>query len=149
MSKSVIVAIIAVAIIFLERVVLGVMAVAAGTSSVLNLVLTGGISGLILVGVIKGHKLAWQWGRILGMVGAVILSFIAIMLITHSNPQNVAAVVIIGSQAILLYILFFTLGTAGARKYFHLICPVCGSTKAKAADFLFAKAKCKDCDNQW
>ena len=149
MSKSVVIAIAAVSIVFLERIVLGIMGVMAGTYSLLGLVLTAGISALILVGIIKGHRLAWQWGRILGIISAVLLTIITIAAITQLNPQNGAAVVIIGSQAILLYVLFFSLGTADAKKYFQLVCSACGSTKAKAANFFFTKVKCGDCNNQW
>jgi hypothetical protein len=150
MSKSVAVAIVAVSIVFLERLIVGIAAVAAGTTSLLSVVLTAGISVLILAGIIIGHKLAWQWGRILGMLSAVMLSYATVIgLIARSEQQVKFPVIIFGSQAILLFILFFALGTEGSKKYFKLVCPKCNSTNAKAANFFFTKAKCKDCSNQW
>ncbi len=149
MSKSVVIAIAVVSIIFLERIVLGVAAITAGTGSLLGLALTGGISALILVGIIKGHKLAWQWGRILGLVGAIIMSLITVMIFANPNPENSLFGVISGSQAILLFILFFAIGTTDARIHFRLICPKCGSMKTKAANFFFTKARCKTCNIEW
>jgi hypothetical protein len=146
MPKSVIVAIAAVSIVFLERVVLGVVAVAAGTASLLGVVLTGGISVIILVGMIKRHRLAWQWGRILGLIGAILLTSIVISAIRMGLGT---AAIICGSQAILLYIVFFMLGTIGAKEYFRLVCPTCNQVTTKGADFFFSKAKCKACNIEW
>lgn len=149
MSKSVIIAIIVVSIFFMERVILGITAIAAGRGSLLAIIISAGISALILVGIIKGNKLAWQWGRILGFLSAVLLSILAVGAIVNSDISVRTAGVIFGSQAILLYILFFALGTESSRKYFQLVCPKCGSKKIKAGNFFFTKTKCKSCNDKW
>src|SRR4029079_4459314 len=41
-----------------------------------------GLGGLILIGMITGHRLAWQWGRVLGILAAILYTFIAIITVT-------------------------------------------------------------------
>jgi hypothetical protein len=151
MSKSMIIAIVAVSTLFIINAVFSVIALVGGTTTSLRVIITGGLLGLILIGIIKGHRLAWQWGRVLGLLSAVLASFIAIALIFAQTPKSGTVVVeiIFGLQAILLYVLFFALGTAGAKAHFRLVCSACGSMKTKAANFSFTKAKCKACKNEW
>jgi hypothetical protein len=153
MPTSVIIAIAAVSIVFLERVILGLVAVAAGTASLLVVLLSGGLSAIILIGIIKGHRLAWQWGRILGLIGAILLTIITVATLGGSIAEKRAgmafAAVILGSQAILLFVLFFMLGTTDSKKHFQLVCPACNLVTTKAANFFFTKAKCKACNNEW
>jgi hypothetical protein len=36
------------------------------------------VGGLILWGLIAGHRLAWQWGRVLGLLGALLMLLVGI-----------------------------------------------------------------------
>lgn len=102
------------------------------------------VSTLLLLGFIKGHRLAWQWGRIfpvIGIAGGLLFMIIS----TKSFATNW---IFLGLE--LVYItLVVALGRPAARAYFKLICPKCGKPTWRAADFLFNKAKCKPCDFVW
>ena len=111
------------------------------------------VSILILVGFIKGHKLAWQWGRVLGLLGACLYSAVFIAIILNSDGLHSENYIFVGSILLFviipLFTIFISLGTLSARKHFQLLCPECDIPTSKAADFLFNKAKCKKCGNVW
>lgn len=151
MPVSIIVAISAVSLMFATRIVLAAMAMAAGTLSPLGVGVQILLSVLILVGLYKGHRLAWQWGRVLGALGATICIFLAVMVLLAKEPKAGSTIVFGFSafNAAILLTVVFSLGTKSAKRYFGLVCPACGSTKCKAGDFLFNKVKCVDCGGEW
>lgn len=166
MPPSVIVAIVAVALIIAMNGVgsLGTIVSGAGLSigDMIQLGVSCLLSALILVGIIAGHRLAWQWGRLLAILVAV-LSTISIPAFMFANrfvrgptggspPPIVIAIAIAISLVMVagpLYAVFFALGRPSARAFFGLTCPKCGVSTNKAADFFFNKAKCRSCGHIW
>ena len=109
------------------------------------------VAVLILVGILKGHRLAWQWGRIFGLIGAVWLTLASIIILLQvpGNPEALLGAIVIGMQGIPLFFVFFALGSAEAKEYFRLICPSCAESKPKGGDFFYNKAICKQCGTTW
>jgi len=130
------------------------------------------IGGLVLLGLIRRSRLARQWGRIIGLLLALLMTlylaitvagFIFIMSSDYYNEMNnddpvlimlpwaalAFAVAMIALPAILLWAIFIALGRPTARQYFNLICPRCNAHRTKAANFFFTRAKCKECAEVW
>ena len=112
------------------------------------------IPGLVFAGVVKGHRLAWQWGRIVAMLSAVLtpLASMAFYLGNKSDPHPFMGITLIISTTfcvVLLLAVFFALGRPSAKAFFGLVCPKCGQPTSKAADFFFNKARCRECDYTW
>jgi predicted Zn finger-like uncharacterized protein len=112
------------------------------------------LGGLVLWGLIVGHRLAWQWGRILGLLGAILLLLGGILSLTAGPPQNnsLAKFIIAGISLFVsacLFTIVFSLASRSAKIYFALRCPECGNFTSAAADFFFNKAKCKKCGEIW
>ena len=128
-----------------------VIALSRGTGSPVGGVMSIAISILILIGLVKGHKLAWQWGRICGILGGVLvtLDMVPAVLLVAKGSLSFAFLVIGPLQPLALYFLFFALGAEGAREHFGLLCPKCGSNKAKGGDFFFNTAVCRSCGERW
>jgi hypothetical protein len=146
-----IVAISAVSVLFAARAVMVFMAILAGAVSLVGAALPIAISISILVGMFKAHKLAWQWGRALGALGATICTFITIMLLIETKPRegDTAVLVFSGCTAVICFVIVLALRTKSAKRYFKLVCPACGSMKCKGANFLFTKVKCLACGSEW
>jgi hypothetical protein len=138
-------------------------ALAVSSVSVVKQVISGfkdGLDGLpstlfsmavgwaILSGYWNGHRLAWQWGRLLTLlyaivfVGVIVPKVVAAGTLTPDLIQPVVASLVLIAAGLLL-------GSKAARNYFRLYCPNCGSGKVKAADFEFHQAKCKRCGRVW
>lgn len=112
------------------------------------------LGGLILWGLIAGHRLAWQWGRIVGMLGAILMGLAGVAAIVGGQPDDPAALRLVLALVFLtistcLFIITFSLGTRSARLFFRLRCPSCGRFTSSAADFFFNMAKCKRCKEVW
>ena len=150
MNLSILVAAISVGIMVFARLFMGVLAFAGGASLVAVL-LPIAVAVLILVGIAKGQRLAWQWGRLLGLVGAIVLTLAALGTLQRAGerPGYLVAGILLMLQGVPLFPMFFALGTRGAREYFRLICPQCGSHGAKAGNFLFTRAICRHCAASW
>jgi hypothetical protein len=135
--------------------VLGLLALLQDPTSILRVAVSLGLGILILWGMIVGHRLAWQWGRILGIIAAVLLTIGAVSAFAGAGAANVpaGAGLLLGSilllQAACLYTIFFALGQSSARHHFNLRCPSCGKFSSTAADFFFNQAKCKGCNTVW
>ncbi len=127
----------------------------------------------LLVGLIQGNRLTWRAARLLLFLGAV-LSCLPLLVIvdllyqqwypspplTDPNsgdpilyqtffPGLTVMLAITSARALLMVASTFSLGRPTARQYFNLYCPNCQSRRVKAADFLFRKARCKECGNVW
>jgi hypothetical protein len=106
------------------------------------------IGWAILSGYWNGHRLAWQWGRLLTLfytiafVGLIVPEVVAAGTLTTDLIRPVVASLVLIAAGLLL-------GSRAARNYFRLYCPNCGSGKVKAADFEFHQAKCKQCGQVW
>lgn len=112
------------------------------------------LSGLVLVGLATGHRLAWQWGRVLVPLGAGLLLLASVCAGAGSAAKNDAALggiiaAVNLAMSLFLFSIFFALGRPAARNYFQLICPRCGASTSKAGDFWFNVAVCPMCQLRW
>ena len=151
MNKSIIVAAVSLSIMVVSRVIMGGLALWFGSASPLSALLPVAVALLILIGIVKGHRLAWQWGRLLGLLGAVVLTFTAIMVSLRipEQPLLLITAVLVALQGVPLFPMFCALGTTGAREYFGVICPICGESNVKGGNFLFTKVICRQCNHEW
>jgi len=151
MNKYVVVAVISLGITIFSRIITGVLALLYGTASVLSVVISLVVAAVIFVGFIERFRLAWQWGRIIGLFAGIILTFIAVVTFmgARDEPGLWLPSVLVATQGVPLFLMFFALGTNGARAHFRLVCPECGSSEVKGGNFLFTKAQCKQCNLIW
>ena len=151
MKNSIIVAIVSVSIMVAARIIMGGLALLSGEVSILRILFPVLVAVLILVGIIKRQRLAWQWGRLLGLVGAIILTFAAVgAFINYADqPGILIFAILIALQGIPLFPMFFALGTQQAKEYFHIICPECGNTKVRGGNFFYTKVICRKCNASW
>jgi hypothetical protein len=126
------------------------------SESVCNMVLVA-LDALIVIGLLSGNRLAWQWGRILAFVAAIIWTselglVFSIPRTSATSPGDYslfAGLTLIAFPAVGLWVVYFSLGRPSAIAYFGLVCPQCGQPTHKSADFLFNTAKCKKCGYAW
>ncbi len=151
MNTSILIAAISVGVMVFARLLMGALALIGGGVSIPGVLLPIVVAVLILVGIMTGHRLAWQWGRLLGLVGGILLTLAAIRIFSGADGE--AGMLIVGSLVALqgtpLFPMFFALGTRESRQYFRLVCPQCGSSKPKGGNFLFTKAICRQCKTIW
>jgi hypothetical protein len=110
-----------------------------------------------LWGILVGHRLAWQWGRLLGLFAAVIYTLVIGLSLTGSiivergipDSSRYLVYVILIATTLCLYVIYFAMGTTSAREYFRLRCPQCTQFTSTSADFFFNKAKCNGCKTVW
>jgi len=157
MKTSVLVAAICVGVMVFTRLFIGVFALVSGRVSIFSVAWIFhvlwpiALAVLILLGIAMGHRLAWQWGRLFGLFGAVVLTVAAVSAFRQANgrPEFIVVAVLVALQGVPLFPMFFALGTRGAKQHFRLICPQCGHARPKAANFLFTKAICRKCGESW
>jgi hypothetical protein len=151
MRTSILVAVVSAIVMLITRVLMGLLALASGEVSPLQTYGPVAVALLIVVGIIKGHRLAWQWGRVLGVLGGVLLLLMAAGLYgrVREQPGLMVVVVLLVIQGLPLFPLFFALGTRGAREHFGLVCPECGNNKPRAGNFFYTRAVCRECKTAW
>jgi hypothetical protein len=122
-----------------------------GIGPVMGTVIFLSISLLILFGFFKKSRLAWQWGTILSFLNGFVLLICSMEVITHLFSAHV--ITLIGFINLLDSVFAFTIAGSlwkrSSLEYFGLVCPQCGKTTRKAADFFFKKAKCIACNLAW
>jgi hypothetical protein len=106
---------------------------------------------LVVAGLLRGHRLAWQWGRALSALGALLLTVVAAVAAATGRPMNGRALFFAdaGLATALLLSTFLALGCPSARRYFRLFCPQCGRATGSAADLWFRQAWCRQCRITW
>jgi hypothetical protein len=107
------------------------------------------VGGLIIGGFLFGHRLAWQWGRVLGLFYGTFLAIIFLVAVNAGKAGQIPVLITTAVPSALLITMGALLGIRSARAYFRLICPECRSAEAKADDFFFNRAKCKACGRVW
>jgi hypothetical protein len=146
---SVIVAVAATSVTVLLGLVMDLINLGKGGSSIEHLGTSTVIGGLILFGMVKGHRLAWQWGRIVGVLYVIFLG-IGMMGIVASLPKmgdaGLVALALTGVLGLCMLTTVIALSLPSAFAHFRLVCPQCAQRTTKAADFLFQKAKCSRCN---
>ncbi len=93
---------------------------------------------IILVGLVRRHPL----GRQGVTLGSALYIVFGVMTITQAPAVGLVIVAIAVT-------LIAGLRTDHARRHFGLICPQCGSRKARAASLLYNEVKCRDCKARW
>jgi hypothetical protein len=151
MHTSILVAAISVGIMVFARLFMGVLILLGGGGSILAVAVPIVVALLILYGIVMGHRLAWQWGRLLGLFGGVLLTLGALGVLARSAEGSgyLIAGVLLLLQGLPLFPMFFALGRPGAREHFRLTCPQCGYARPKGGNFLFTKAICRKCAASW
>jgi len=108
------------------------------------------VSILILIGMVRGHALAWQWGRLTPFVAAIAGGLVLVMRLTDtSNAISLGMLVMLcflvaGSGALTILLSF-----KSSKRYFGLSCPHCGSLRSKADNFFYSAYRCRDCGSTW
>jgi uncharacterized membrane protein len=105
------------------------------------------IPGLIAYGLVRRHRLAWQWVRLLGLFVAVVETIAGVAAIVRFGVTERWFVLL--ALAIPPFVIGIALGRPSAREWFLLTCPACGTERPRPADFLFQKAQCRACQNVW
>lgn len=105
------------------------------------------VPALLLYGFAKGHRLAWQWGRIAGFVGAGLVVGTAVLAAVGGRFSPLVALVFTLTVGAPLVAIAVLLGRGSARAWFKLVCPVCQGTNVRSADFLFTRARCRGCQS--
>jgi hypothetical protein len=151
MNLSILIAAVSAGIMVFARMFLGVLAFVQGNASVGGVLIPVAIALLILVGITMRARLAWQWGRLLGLFGGIVLTVgaVSVLLQAQGRPYALGAGVLLGLQGLPLFPMFFALGTREARAHFRLICPQCGQSRPKGGNFLYTRAVCKACQTAW
>lgn len=104
---------------------------------------------LLVLGLWRGSRLAWLWGRYLTLVlGVAVAARLTFGVVRHEleTPVLLAA-------SLALCLPLFTAGIALGRRSVHaafdLVCPACGTSTSLGADLLFRKARCGTCKQVW
>jgi hypothetical protein len=106
---------------------------------------------LILIGVIKRHPLAWQWGRIIPTIW-VFTGLLTLAGSLENRWHDITALNIFISLLIgillpgIIPVLF---SFQSSRIYFGLKCPACSAIEGKAANIMFSMIRCRKCGNVW
>lgn len=160
MPASVIVAIVATVVVFGAQILLGLIAALLGnTQSVLTPIYTAAIAAPIVYGIVRGDRLAWQWGRLLAVLGASVAIMLSATYLIATANGTITPVAASAAPAMAGFLFCFTalpmltihcaLGTPDSRAHFGLVCPSCGGMKVGAADFLFGRCRCRNCRHLW
>jgi hypothetical protein len=104
---------------------------------------------LLVVGLARGARLAWLWGRYLTVIlGIVMAATVVLAALRHELHGSVLALGI-GGLALPLFTAGIALGRRSAYAFFDLVCPACSARTGLGADFLFHQARCRHCDHVW
>ncbi len=108
------------------------------------------VAGALLWGILKGSRLAWMWGRALGLFLALVPLAALGLAVWRGLPVRwwEAAVVLLGLSAPLLAS-SIALGRPSALRFFDLVCPACGAVAKRGKDFFFRQAACGKCGHVW
>jgi len=121
---------------------------------------------LILAGLVRGRRAAWQWGRAVGFLLSALLFAAAIVAAFRVLPRQVleddgfaAAVEAAGfflpllvpllGLGVPLLVVAIALGRPSAFVWFGLVCPNCGARAPRAMDLRFHEARCRSCGERY
>lgn len=149
MTKPLLFAILSILYLLVAKVIRCIQILCTGAKIPIGLYISIAVSTIVLVGIIKGNRLAWQWARLTSLLCALISTVSLDLIWIHKvQPGNLYLLLWL-VQLLALYMIVFSLGARGSRAHFKLICPSCGSTRVKARDLLFHKAACRTCGGEW
>lgn len=105
------------------------------------------IPGLIAYGLVRRHRLAWQWGRLLALGVSLLEAIMSVAaMVRFGVSWRWSTLIALALPGVAIGI---ALGRPSAREWFRLVCPACGTGRPRAADFLFQRARCRRCQNEW
>lgn len=144
MEKAVFIAVACAVINLLTAVAVLAMTFASTGDIPITLAIQLPIGALLIPGIWRGNRLAWEGGRFVSAGG---LAF----LFSPTFPSQDWGVdpMIVRIFGLLNFLLLFLLHSEGARRHFRLICPHCGGKSNKAKDLLYRRAQCSDCETIW
>lgn len=131
--------------------IIGLAAVQQGELSLYRVSAEIVVALLIMMGTVKSNRLAWQAGRLLGMIGAVFFGFLTVRLLIFpqfnlglgDRPVELTALAV---QTVCLAAIPVAFATHAARSHFELVCPMCGESSATTGDLFFSSVHCKSCN---
>jgi hypothetical protein len=99
------------------------------------------VTTLLLVGLVRAQRLAWQWGRYVAPLSGLVFLMAAL--------ENFALGDLVGNLvgaldlvlALGMFVFPILLNQDAAVRYFRLIYSVCGARTSKADDFFFNRAR--------
>jgi len=100
--------------------------------------------GVVLYGLVTAHRLAWQWGRLLGGLSAIGAALFALVIASESVTTSI----FLWLAALALVTFVVLLSMPASKRFFRLYCPRCGSYSSKSADFFFSESQCS-CGANW
>jgi hypothetical protein len=105
------------------------------------------ISVLLILGFLRGHALAWQWGIVIPILVTVLL--LVSLGAVYSRLISLQAI-LLGATAIAFYLpIPVLLWFRRSRQYFGLECPKCHQVSTRARSFFFTKRQCNVCKFEW
>lgn len=157
-----------------QAAVIGLLLLIAALLSVIGVVVSAGrpaitepigllIAILVLYGVFRRYRLAWLWGRRIGLAGAILNAIVAVvhLVAATTGPGDSAEILQLdltsrlllagfcAAAAIAQVMVYIALGFPSAVSFFDLDCPQCQATEVSANDFFFEQVKCGKCGNVW
>ncbi len=107
------------------------------------------VMAVLVWGIARGYRLAWLWGRYLTLfLSAMVLMSMGMGLWRKEIPWTWAAALAFG-LVLPLAVTSVALGRPGAIAWFGLVCPACQVPTNRGNDFLFRKARCRNCGEVW
>lgn len=158
------------AVVLLIACLIGVMAVVFRMGGIAITEPIGcAIALLVFFGLYRRHRLAYVWGRRIGLFGAVLNGIVAVGHVVAATADSIstsqtaealeaarffseshfAMAGFCFAAAAAQLLLFASLGFASAAVYFGLACPRCQCDEVHAGDFAFTEARCGACGAVW
>jgi hypothetical protein len=155
MATSISVALVALFLYLVLNLLIGGAAVLQGSMGVYMVAAQSVLAILLLLGTMKGNRLAWQGGRMAGLVGFVYYGYHLLRLIL--NPEQnlglgdrMVEMSALGMQGVCLLVVLLAFTTQAAYSHFELICPRCGESSGTTnGDMFFVTVRCKHCDSRY
>jgi hypothetical protein len=101
------------------------------------------IAVVIVLGLVRRHALAWQWGVFMPILAA--LNALAALGYAQGAVQRAMMLALLLANIAIPLLLT----RSSARRYFGVRCPRCGSQRTGATDFLYDGHRCKECQVEW
>ena len=150
-NRSIIVALVSLGIMAIAMISMYILLYMTGIEIQPGSTLSVFIITFFFLWIIEGQRFAWLWGRLLGLISAIVLTIIALigLVFFGERPYMLPTIILIALQVIFLFVMYFSLDTVEARKHFNVLCSECGKSKIKASDINFTKVICRKCGKEW
>jgi hypothetical protein len=155
MATSISVALVALFLYLVVNLIIGGAAVLQGSMGMYMVAAQSILAVLLLLGTIRGNRLAWQGGRLAGLVGFIYYAYLTGRLFlrpehTLGLGDRLVELSALGVQAVCLLVVFLAFTTQQAYSHFELICPRCGESSGTTnGDMFFVTVRCKHCNSRY